>query len=178
MKENSSVPCSAQFVCFFNDTKKKLFGKICHLVIISCIKFTNFFRQLGPPTLFLTLSSSEYAWDDLLISLLKTKHRRDICELLLEMKTDLVGGMPKDEFIEKDENFLKENAKEIVEAMTSQERNRFINSNIVLTTIEFQNRVAHIFKQLKTKGFLDDSKKYRLEDSFFRIEHQVISESS
>ena len=94
------------------------------------------------------------------------------------MKTDLVGGNPKDEFIEKDENFMKENAKEIVKAMTSQERNRFINSNIVLTTIEFQNRVAHIFKQLKTKGFLDDSKKYRLEDSFFRIEHQVISKSS
>ena len=124
--------------------------------------------------MFLTLSSSEYAWDDLLVSLLKTKQRRDICELFSEMKTDVIGGMPKEEFLEKDENFIKSNLQQIVQAMTQQERNRFVNNNIVLTTIEFQNRVSHIFNKLKTKGFLDDNKKYRLEDSFFRIEHQVI----
>ena len=90
------------------------------------------------------------------------------------MKTDVIGGMPKEEFLEKDENFIKSNLQQIVQAMTQQERNRFVNNNIVLTTIEFQNRVSHIFNKLKTKGFLDDNKKYRLEDSFFRIEHQVI----
>ena len=30
------------------------------------------------------------------------------------------------------------------------------------------------FQLLKTRGFLDDENKYKLEDSFIRIEHQVL----
>ena len=104
-------------------------------------------RQLGAPTLFLTLSSAEYAWDDLLISILKTKKDiRDVKQLILEMKSDFINGIPKADFLERDENFIQANSKHIVEEMTSQERNKFVNSNIVLTTIEFQNRIQHIFK--------------------------------
>ena len=148
-------------------------------------------RQLGAPTLFLTLSSSEYSWDDLLISILKTKKDlRDVKQMILEMKTDDIDGIPKADFLERDEHFIKAHSKEIVEEMTSSERNHFVNSNIVLTTIEFQNRIQHIFKVssniflhkydlpffqlLKTRGFLDDENRYKLEDSFIRIEHQVL----
>ena len=97
--------------------------------------------------MFLTLSSNESAWDDLLISLLKTKKElRDVKELITEMKADSINGMPKEEFLDQDETFIKAHYKEIVEEMTKQERSRLVNANIVLTTIEFQNRVQHIFK--------------------------------
>ena len=81
--------------------------------------------------------------------------------------------MSKEDFLENNESFIKANAQQIVAAMSPSERNKFVNSNIVLTTIEFQNRIQHIFKLLKSKGFIDETKKYRLEDSFIRIEHQV-----
>ena len=113
----------------------------------SIYSFFLFCRQLGAPTLFLTLSSNETAWDDLLISILKTKKDiRDVKELITDMKTESINGIPKEEFLNQDETFIKANCKEIVEEMTKQERSRFVNANIVLTTIEFQNRVQHIFK--------------------------------
>jgi hypothetical protein len=134
------------------------------------------FRQLGPPTLFLTLSSSEYSWDDLLISILRTKKEmRDVKEMISNMKCDMICGYTKATFLEQDEAFIKENIPAIINAMSPSERNKFVNENIVLTTIEFQQRIQHIFKLLKTKGFIDNENKYRVEDSFIRIEHQVIS---
>lgn len=132
------------------------------------------FRQLGPPTLFLTLSSSEYSWDDLLISILKTKKEmKDVKAMISNMKCDMICGYTKAAFLEQNEDFIKENIPEIINSMSSSERNRFVNENIVLTTIEFQQRIQHIFKLLKTKGFIDEENKYRVEDSFIRIEHQV-----
>ena len=143
---------------------------VCKVCIDNYLKY---FRQLGPPTLFLTLSSSEYAWDDLLISILKTKNKPEIKELLSQMKTDSIAGIPKSEFLNNDVDFIKSKSNHIVEEMSSPERNRFVNDNIVLTTIEFQNRVQHISKLLKTRGFMDSSNKYKVEDSFLRIEHQM-----
>ena len=102
----------------------------------------------------MTLSSNESAWDDLLISLLKTKKDiRDVKEIITEMKADSINGMPKEEFLDQDETFIKAHSKEIVEEMTKQERSRFVNANIVLTTIEFQNRIQHIFKVKKFSVF-------------------------
>ena len=133
-----------------------------------------FSRQLGPPSIFLTLSSSEYAWDDLLISILKTKKEiRDVRELISQMQCEDICGFSKSAFLEKDETFIRESAEKIVQCMSPSERSKFVNENIVLTTIEFQNRIQHIFKLLKVKGFIDNSNKYRLDDSFIRIEHQV-----
>ena len=135
-----------------------------------------FFRQLGTPTLFLTLSSSEYSWDDLLISIIKTKKDIiDVKELISQMKGEMIGDLSKADILAKDEAFIKENTSQIIEAMSPSVRNKFVNENIVLTTIEFQNRIHHIFKMLKTKGFIDNNNKYKLQDSFIRIEHQVIT---
>jgi hypothetical protein len=144
---------------------------------VYCINiFILSFRQLGPPTLFLTLSSSEYSWDDLLISILKTKKEmKDVKAMISNMKCDMICGYTKAAFLEKDEDFIKENIPAIIDSMSPSERNKFVNENIVLTTIEFQQRIQHIFKLLKTKGFIDNENKYRVEDSFIRIEHQVIS---
>ena len=108
------------------------------------------------------------------MSLLKTKKEiRDVRQLIIDMKCKDIGDMSKEDFLENNESFIKANAHQIVAAMSPSERNKFVNSNIVLTTIEFQNRIQHIFKLLKSKGFIDETKKYRLEDSFIRIEHQV-----
>lgn len=132
------------------------------------------FRQLGPPTLFLTLSSSEFAWKDLMISILKTKKDiHDIKEMILDMKSDTIGNQSKTEFLESSEAYIKENLVHVLDDMSSAEMNRLVNENIVLTTIEFQNRIQNIMKKLKIKGFLDDKNIYRVEDSFLRIEHQV-----
>ena len=131
-------------------------------------------RQLGPPTLFLTLSSSEFAWKDLMISILKTK--KDIHEIramILDMKSDSIGNLSKTEFLESSDCYIKENLEYALDDMSSAEMNRLVNDNIVLTTIEFQNRIQNIMKKLKIKGFLDDKNTYRVEDSFLRIEHQV-----
>lgn len=129
---------------------------------------------MGPPTIFLTLSSSEYAWDELLISLLKTKKEiQDVRELISQMQCEDICGSSKAAFLEKDETFIRERAEQIVQSMTPSERSKFVNDNIVLTTIEFQNRIQHIFKLLKIKGFIDNKNKFRLDDSFIRIEHQV-----
>ena len=137
-------------------------------------KFLLSFRQLGPPTLFLTLSSSEYSWDDLLISILRTKKEiRDVKAMISNMKCDMIFGYTKASFLEQDEAFIKENIPAIINSMSPSERNKFVNNNIVLTTIEFQHRIQHIFKLLKTRGFIDNENKYRVEDSFIRIEHQV-----
>ena len=97
----------------------------------------------------------------------------DVRQLIIDMKCKDIGDMSKEDFLENNESFIKANAHQIVAAMFPSERNKFVNSNIVLTTIEFQNRIQHIFKLLKSKGFIDETKKYRLEDSFIRIEHQV-----
>ena len=98
---------------------------------------------------------------------------RDVKERISNMKCDMIGGYSKAAFLEQDEDFIKENIPAIVDSMSPSERNRFVNENIVLTTIEFQQRIQHIFKLLKTKGFIDNENKYRVEDSFIRIEHQV-----
>jgi hypothetical protein len=126
------------------------------IVDVYCIKiFILSFRQLGPPTLFLTLSSSEYSWDDLLISILKTKKEmKDVKAMISNMKCDMICGYTKAAFLEKDEDFIKENIPAIIYSMSPSERNKFVNENIVLTTIEFQQRIQHIFKLLKTKDLL------------------------
>ena len=87
----------------------------------------------------------------------------------------MICGYTKATFLEEDEAFIRENIPAIINSMSPSERNKFVNENIVLTTIEFQQRIQHIFKLLKTKGFIDNENKYRVEDSFIRIEHQVIS---
>ena len=89
------------------------------------------------------------------------------------MKSETIYNIPKEEFALKDEKFIKENLEHILDDMSSSEMNKLVNENIVFTTMEFKNRIDQIFKQLKIKGFLDDTMKYRLEDSFIRIEHQV-----
>ena len=133
-----------------------------------------YFRQLGPPTLFLTLSSSEFAWKDLMISILKTKKDiHDIKDMILDMKSDTIGNLSKTEFLDNSDCYIKENVEHVLDDMSSAEMNRLVNENIVLTTIEFQNRIQNIMKKLKIKGFLDDKNTYRVEDSFLRIEHQV-----
>lgn len=133
-----------------------------------------YFRQLGPPTLFLTLSSSEFAWKDLMISILKTKKDiHEIKQMILDMKSGTIGDLSKNEFLESSDCYIKENLEFVLNDMSSAEMNRLVNENIVLTTIEFQNRIQNIMKKLKIKGFLDDKNTYRVEDSFLRIEHQV-----
>ena len=133
-----------------------------------------YFRQLGPPTLFLTLSSSEFAWKDLMISILKTKKDiHEIKQMILDMKSGTIGDLSKNEFLERSDCYIKENLELVLNDMSSAEMNRLVNENIVLTTIEFQNRIQNIMKKLKIKGFLDDKNTYRVEDSFLRIEHQV-----
>lgn len=97
----------------------------------------------------------------------------DVRELISKMQCEDICGLSKAAFLEKDETFIRNSAEQIVQSMSPSERNKFVNENIVLTTIEFQNRIQHIFKLLKIKGFIDNSKKYRLDDSFIRIEHQV-----
>ena len=89
------------------------------------------------------------------------------------MKKETINNIPKEEYTLKDEKFIKENLEHILDDMSSSEMNKLVNENIVFTTMEFKNRIDQIFKQLKIKGFLDDTMKYRLEDSFIRIEHQV-----
>ena len=89
------------------------------------------------------------------------------------MQCEDISGLSKSAFLEKDEAFIRGSAEQIVQSMSPSERSKFVNENIVLTTIEFQNRIQHIFKLLKIKGFIDSSNKYRLDDSFIRIEHQV-----
>ena len=89
------------------------------------------------------------------------------------MQCEDICGLSKAELQKKDEHFIRESAEQIVQSMSHPERNKFVNENIVLTTIEFQNRIQHIFKLLKIKGFIDTTNKYRLDDSFIRIEHQV-----
>ena len=109
-----------------------------------------------------------------MISILKTKKEiRDVKELISQMQCEDISGLSKGAFLEKDEAFIRESAEQIVQSMSPSERSKFVNENIVLTTIEFQNRIQHIFKLLKIKGFIDSSNKYRLDDSFIRIEHQV-----
>ena len=109
-----------------------------------------------------------------MISILKTKKDvHDIKEMILDMKSDTIGNQSKTEFLESSNSYIKENLVHVLDDMSSAEMNRLVNENIVLTTIEFQNRIQNIMKKLKIKGFLDDKNTYRVEDSFLRIEHQV-----
>ena len=109
-----------------------------------------------------------------MISILKTKKDvHDIKEMILDMKSDTIGNQSKTEFLESSNSYIKENLVHVLDDMSSSEMNRLVNENIVLTTIEFQNRIQNIMKKLKIKGFLDDKNTYRVEDSFLRLEHQV-----
>ena len=173
MQHLQAVYCNLKLGC--GTSLKPCFNFLFSLSEIE-IKLMNYycFRQLGPPTLFLTLSSSEFAWKDLMLSILKTKKDiHDIKEMISAMKTDTIGNQSKAEFLESSESYIKENMEDVLNDMSSAEMNRLVNENIVLTTIEFQNRIQNIMKKLKIKGFLDDKNTYRVEDSFLRIEHQV-----
>ena len=109
-----------------------------------------------------------------MLSILKTKKDiHDIKEMISDMKSETIGNQSKTDFLESGESYIKDNLVHVLDDMSSGEMNRLVNENIVLTTIEFQNRIQNIMKKLKIKGFLDDKNKYRVEDSFLRIEHQV-----
>ena len=103
-------------------------------------------RQKGSPTIFFTLSFAEFQSDELFRQILETNMNRTITD---------------DEFKEM--------------GLTSTERNKIVQENVVQTTITFQRRLEKVIQLLMDEGFTypDAKYKYRVGSYFYRIEFQL-----
>ena len=106
---------------YFHHQKQRLFAML---------------RQLGPPSLFITISQSEYDLVELMVDILHSKPDvEDIREILKNMKADTIGGLCKDDVIRLDSVEIKM-SKEIVLSMTESEMSTLVNNHIVHTTMK------------------------------------------
>ena len=61
---------------------------------------------------------------------------------------------------------------EFIDNLTTKEKNRLVNENVVQTTIYFQRRIDKIFKMMGLDFFDGCKETYHVSSYFFRIEFQ------
>ena len=109
-----------------------------------------FLRQIGPPTIFTTITSAEFDWCDLMVNIIRGIP--DVKEI-----QKIVGNMrrkDKLEFLHDLENVedIKKYAYDIVTNMEGPEMSKLVNEHIVHTTVDFDQRIKFLFKLLKIPG--------------------------
>ena len=92
---------------------------------------------MGPPTIFLTLTSAEYDWINLMENILKSK-------LDYEDIFDIVKNMKHKEKLQhllclENRESIRTFVKEIVMNMEGSEMSRLVNDHIVNTTVDFDH---------------------------------------
>ena len=109
-----------------------------------------FLRQIGAPTVFLTLTSAEFDWCDLMINIIKSKPDiEDIKNIIRNMK-----NKEKLRFLLdfKNNEDIKKFANKIVLEMEGSEMSKLVNDHIVHTTKDFDERIKKMFQLLKLPG--------------------------
>ena len=129
-----------------------------------------FLRQIGPPTVFLTLTSAEFDWIDLMENIIKSKPDiEDVKTIIRNMKNkeniSFLLNLENEEEIKKFSN-------QIVLEMDGCEMSKLVNDHILHTTKDFDERIKKVFQLLKLPGFLDNQNNFKTQDYFIRIEHQ------
>ena len=101
-------------------------------------------RQIGPPTVFLTLTSAEFDWTDLMENIIKSKPDiEDIKEIIRNMKNkENLSFLLNLE----NEQEIRKYAKNIVIEMEGSEMSKLVNDHIVHTTKDFDERIQKMFQ--------------------------------
>ena len=109
-----------------------------------------FLRQIGPPTIFTTITSAEYDWCDLMINIIKAiPDARDIKDIVKTMKArsnlEYLLNLPNEEDI-------RSHAKDIVINMEGPEMSKLVNDHLVHSIADFDQRIKYLFKLFKLPG--------------------------
>ena len=109
-----------------------------------------FLRQIGPPTIFTTITSAEYDWCDLMINIIKAiPDVRDITDIVRKMKArsnlEYLLNLSNEEDI-------RSHAKDIVINMEGPEMSKLVNDHLVHSIADFDKRIKYLFKLFKLPG--------------------------
>ena len=109
-----------------------------------------FLRQIGPPTIFTTITSAEYDWCDLMINIIKViPDVRDITDIVRKMKArsnlEYLLNLSNEEDI-------RSHAKDIVINMEGPEMSKLVNDHLVHSIADFDKRIKYLFKLFKLPG--------------------------
>ena len=106
-----------------------------------------FLRQIGPPTIFTTITSAEFDWCDLMVNIIRgIPDVRKIQNIVRNMKRK-----DKLEYLFNEED-IKKHAYDIVTNMEGTEMSKLVNEHIVHTTVDFDQRIKFLFKLFKLPG--------------------------